>query len=59
MREDLLHFLWRYQKFDEAPLQTTTAEMVYVLDKGQPIRVRAPTFLWHRFRSAPSDLQGL
>lgn len=45
MREDLLHFLWRYQKFDEAPLQTTTAEMVYVLDKGQPNSGSGPDFL--------------
>ncbi|CAI8204686.1 MAG: Uncharacterised protein [Flavobacteriaceae bacterium] len=45
MREDLLHFLWRYQKFDEAPLQTTTAEMVYVLDKGQPNSGSGPNFL--------------
>ena len=34
MREDLVHYLWRYKKFDEAPLRTTTPEMVYVLDNG-------------------------
>jgi hypothetical protein len=44
MREDFLHYVWRYMKFDHASLQTTTGLSVTVWNCGQYLQVAGPDF---------------
>lgn len=50
MREDFLHFLWRYQRFAWEGLATTTGEPVAVLHPGETNSHGGPDFLNARIR---------
>lgn len=50
MKEDFLHFLWRYQRFDWAAMTTTTGEPFAVLHPGEPNPHAGPDFLHARVR---------
>lgn len=42
MKEDFLHYVWKFQKFDKRDLKTTSGELVQVLNPGR-----------HNFSSGP------
>lgn len=50
MREDFLHFLWRYQRFTWGALTTTAGESVAVLHPGEANLHGGPDFLNARVR---------
>ncbi len=50
MKEDFLHFLWRYQRFDWMALATTAGESIALLHPGEPNTHAGPDFLNARVR---------
>lgn len=50
MRENFLHYVWRYQKFDWSVLRTTTGDAVMVVHPGTPNTHGGPDFLNARIR---------
>ena len=44
MKEDFLHHLWQYKKFDIANLKTTTGESIQILNSGQYLQLTGPDF---------------
>ncbi len=44
MREDLLHFIWKYKKLQVGQLVTTTKEAVTILDVGSHNHLAGPDF---------------
>ncbi len=44
MKEDFLHYVWRYMKFDHASLQTTKGLSVIIFNYGQYLQVSGPDF---------------
>lgn len=50
MREDFLHYLWRFSRFDQQALHTTQGEPVQIIDAGHYNRHAGPDFLNARIR---------
>ena len=50
MREDFLHYVWRYQHFLRPDLQTTSGEPVSVVEVGEPNLHGGPDFFNARIR---------
>jgi len=50
MREEFLHFLWRFRRFDNHDLKTTTGEALTILQPGRYNRDSGPDFLDARLR---------
>lgn len=50
MREDFLHFLWRWRRFDAQHLQTTDGETLEVLHPGELNQNAGPDFFNARIR---------
>ena len=44
MKEDFLHHLWQFKKFDIANLKTTTGESIQILNSGQYLQLAGPDF---------------
>ena len=44
MKEDLLHYLWKFKKFDTSNLQTVHHESIQILNSGQYLQVAGPDF---------------
>jgi hypothetical protein len=44
MKEDFLHHLWQFKKFDIANLKTTTGESIQILNSGQYLQLTGPDF---------------
>lgn len=44
MREDFLHYVWQFKKYDPALLQTTLGESVQVIHCGQYLQQSGPDF---------------
>ena len=44
MKEDFLHYLWQYQKFDFFNLKTTKGEVITILNPGQYLQLAGPDF---------------
>src|SRR5690606_10189963 len=44
MREDLLHFIWKYRKLQSVELSTSTAEIIRVIDPGTHNMLAGPDF---------------
>ena len=44
MKEDFLHYLWQYQKFDFSNLKTTNGEVITILNPGQYLQLAGPDF---------------
>ena len=44
MKEDFLHYLWQYQKFDFSNLKTTKGEIITIINSGQYIQLAGPDF---------------
>ncbi len=44
MKEDFLHHLWQFKKFDIANLQTTKGESIQILNSGQYLQLTGPDF---------------
>jgi len=44
MREDFLHFIWQYQKFDSKQLSTTNGESITIFEKGHHNTNAGPDF---------------
>lgn len=53
MREDLLHFLWKYSKLPTARLSTTRSESIAIIDPGIHNRLSGPDFF-----NAKIDIDG-
>lgn len=45
MKEEVLHFLWQYQLWDQRPLHTVEGHDIQVLFPGQPNNLDGPDFL--------------
>lgn len=50
MREDFLHFLWRWRRFDAQDLQTTDGQPLEVVHPGEPNAHAGPDFFNARIR---------
>ena len=50
MREDFLHYLWRYKRFDFLNLQTTDNQLVEIVEFGEHNQNAGPDFLNARLR---------
>ncbi|MCL9769132.1 DUF2851 family protein [Flavobacterium sp. HXWNR69] len=44
MKEDFLHYLWQFKKFDISKLQTTKGESIQILNSGQYLQLAGPDF---------------
>ena len=44
MKEDFLHYLWKFKKFDTSNLQTANGETVTILNSGQYLKLAGPDF---------------
>lgn len=44
MKEDFLHYLWKYKKFDTANLRTSQGEDIRLIDSGQYLQLAGPDF---------------
>jgi len=44
MKEDFLHHLWQFKKFDIANLKTTIGESIQILNSGQYLQLAGPDF---------------
>ncbi len=44
MKEDFLHYLWRYKKFDVLNLKTTIGETVQIISSGSYLELAGPDF---------------
>ncbi|MEM1260660.1 MAG: DUF2851 family protein, partial [Bacteroidota bacterium] len=58
MREDLLHHIWKNQKFPNNALRTSSKEVVEVLDTGQHNRSSGPDFFNARVRIEGQEWAG-
>ena len=58
MKEDLLHFLWRFRRFDHADLVTTTKEKVEILHPGEHNSHAGPDFTNARLRIGGTQWAG-
>ena len=45
MKESLLHFLWRFQKFSKSRLETVDGQSLEILFPGNPNSMEGPDFL--------------
>ncbi len=52
MREDFLHFLWRWRRFDAHDLRTTEGQPLEILHPGEPNGHAGPDFFNARIRIA-------
>ena len=50
MKEDLLHYVWRLQRFDHAHLRTTLGESIDIIDRGTLNPDAGPDFLNAKLR---------
>jgi len=44
MKEDFLHYLWKFRKFDQTNLQTSNNESITVIHPGQYLQLAGPDF---------------
>jgi Protein of unknown function (DUF2851) len=44
MKEDFLHYLWKFKKFDISDLKTTTGESLAIINSGQYTQLAGPDF---------------
>jgi len=44
MKEDFLHYLWKFKKFDTSNLQTVHHESIQILNSGQYLQIAGPDF---------------
>lgn len=44
MKEDFLHHVWQFKKFDIANLKTTNGESIQILNSGQYLQLAGPDF---------------
>lgn len=44
MKEDFLHYLWKFRKFDHTNLQTSNNESITVIHPGQYLQLAGPDF---------------
>ena len=44
MKEDFLHFLWRFKKFDTSNLHTTSNQPITILNAGDYLQLAGPDF---------------
>lgn len=44
MKEDFLHHVWQFKKFDIANLKTTNGESIQILNSGQYLQLTGPDF---------------
>jgi len=58
MKEEFLHFLWHYLRFDLAGLRTTEGEDLQILHPGTPNTDAGPDFVHARLRIGPTEWAG-
>jgi Protein of unknown function (DUF2851) len=44
MKEDFLHYIWKFKKFDISDLKTTTGESLAIINAGQYTQLAGPDF---------------
>ncbi len=44
MKEDFLHYIWKFKKFDFSDLKTTTGESLTIINSGQYTQLAGPDF---------------
>jgi hypothetical protein len=44
MKEDFLHYLWKFKKFDTLHLETTNQELITIHNQGQYLELAGPDF---------------
>ena len=44
MKEDFLHYLWKYKKFDTLNLETSNGEQITIVNVGQYLELAGPDF---------------
>ena len=58
MREELLHFIWKAQKFSKTDLKTTDGEPIEILSVGFQNTASGPDFFNTRLRVAGQEWAG-
>jgi len=44
MKEDFLHYLWKFKKFDSSDLRTKNGEILRIINEGQYLQLAGPDF---------------
>ena len=44
MKEDFLHYIWKFKKFDFSDLKTTNGEKINIINSGQYTQLAGPDF---------------
>ena len=44
MKEAFLHYLWKFQKFNNLSLKTTSGEDISIINSGQYLELSGPDF---------------
>lgn len=44
MKEDFLHYLWKFKKFDTLNLKTFSGEEITIINVGQYLELAGPDF---------------
>ena len=44
MKEDFLHYVWQYKKFDFSNLKTSNGDLLLILNSGQYLQLSGPDF---------------
>lgn len=44
MKEDFLHYLWKFKKFDTSNLHTSNGEQITIINSGQYLQLAGPDF---------------
>ena len=44
MKEDFLHYVWQYKKFDFSNLKTSTGDSLTIINSGQYLQLSGPDF---------------
>ncbi len=58
MKEDFIHYVWKYQKFDPSVIQTVNEESVEILNVGMHNQYSGPDFFNARLRVADQQWAG-
>ena len=58
MKEDFLHYLWLYQKFDFSNLKTSKGEIITIIKSGQYLQLAGPDFFNAQIKIADQKWAG-
>ena len=57
MKEDFLHYLWKFKKFDTLNLKTYHGEQIIITNSGHDLQLAGPDFFNAQITIANQNLQ--